>query len=959
MPREPIKLQDASRAACAERGESFVQGPGGGALAASPPPSRWPDWMERAPDGALRRVTRVPFACDHCGTGCGLLATCDQESGAIVRVEGNPLHPASRGRTCAAGPLTLSQLSSSGRVLHPMRRTGARGGGGWEKISWDEALDTLAARWREAIEGERLHEILVQQGAPEPDPFTVRAISAWGLDALSADTTAGAPSGGLGLQLWMGADRLAADFAEARAILLVGSPRDGSPLHPDPKRILEGKRAGAQLVVIDPIRTNLAVQADLWLAPRPGTETVLLLCIAHHLIRQGGINRDFMRRWWNWMDYMEARYPGVTLSFPRFELALQKLYAHYSFEFAERECGVPAERIQRAADMILDARGRLAGWCGGAATEGNLGGWQVSRALFLLVALQGAIGVPGGTSPGSWLRFLPEPPWSPPPPDQWSTLSWPSEFPLACGPSAPMLPWLLRNGRGRLSVLLSDRYNPVATSPDGFAWIDALSDESLVGFHAAITPLWTETAQLADLVLPVGLGPERHGLVSSEAGVDRWVGLRQPVLGMARAAQGVPYEDARRSNPGQVWEEEDLWIHLAWRIDPQGEWGIREAFESRQFLGERLRTEEYYNVMLERGVPELAEAAVMDGMSALQYLRERGVFQVEGRPGAVHERLIREEDLENVRESREGRVYALRQRREHPAGIPTGSEPDPDARGRLAVGVRLEGDIRAGFSTPSGKLEFYSPTVSEWGWPEHALPTYVKSHVHQDLLQADELVWMPLFETPLAEGALASGEHAHTNPLWINPVDAARLGLRAGDPTRVETEIGHFVTRAWVTESVRPGVVACNPLRGRWRGSSPPAPHGPPGPSPELSALATLQREGDRRSLAREDGPQAAGEGARPWWGDAGTPVLLAMPVHPDPVTGAHCWNQVVRVRPAQPRDVPGDATADQARAARIVELWLQRTRRAEDVSPDRTRRPRWLIRSPKPLGDAWKLPER
>lgn len=955
MSREPLKLLSAARGPTDERGESWAPGPSGTDRAATPPPASWEDWLERAPGGGVRRVTRVPFACDLCGTACGMLATFDQDAGGVVRVEGNPLHPSSRGRTCAAGPTVLSQMSSNGRVLHPMRRTAGRGEGGWERITWEDALDTLAAKMREAIEAERLHEILVLLGSAEPDTFTRRAVSAWGLDALSSDTTAGSPSGGLGLQLWIGADRLGADFAQAKTILIVGSPRDGSPLHPDPKLILEAKRAGARLIVIEPVRSNLAAVADLWLAPRPGTETVLLLAIAHHLILQGGTNREFMKRWWNWMDYMEARYPGVTLSFPRFELALQKLYAHYSFEFAERECGIPAERVLAAADMVLAAKGALASWCGGVATEGNLGGWQVSRSLFLLVALTGAIGTPGGTSPGSWLRFLPEPPWSPPPPDQWSSLSWPSEFPLACGPSAPLLPWLLRNGRGRLSVLISDRYNPVSTSPDGFAWMDLLKDEALVGLHVALTPMWTESALFADLVLPVGLGPERNGLVSSEAGVGRWIALRQPVIGSAKAIQGVPYEDARRSNPGQVWDEEELWIQLAWRLDPNGDWGIREAFESRQFRGERLRLDEYYGAMLERGVPELGEAAAMEGQTALQYLRRRGAFQVEGQPGQVHERLIREDDLENVRESREGRVYALRQHQEHPSGLATGSEPEPDARGRVPVGIRLEGDIRHGFSTPSGKLEFYSPTIAEWGWPEHALPTYVKSHVHQDLLQADELVWVPLFELPTAEGALWAGDQAHNNPLWMNPVDAERVGVRSGDPTRVETEIGHFVTRAWVTESVRPGVVACNPLRGRWRLVQ------PMGPSPQLSAVVSLHTEGDRRSLAREEGPQPGAPGtpeSRAWWSEAGVPALLAMPVHPDPVTGAHCWNQVVRVRPAQARDLPGDATADQVRGARIIELWLQRARRAEDVSPDKTRRPKWLIRSPKPMGDAWKLPE-
>lgn len=898
-------------------------------------------------------ITRVPFTCDACSTACGLVAVVDAAAGEVRGVEGNPQHPGSRGRVCAAGPATRSQLRGEARVLHPMRRVGARGEGRWERIEWDAALDLIAARMREAIEGERLDEILVQLGAAEPSPLTAAAISAWGLDALSSDPTRGAPSGGLGLQLWMGSDRLHADLEQAKTILLVGSPRDGSPLHPDPARVLAAKRAGARLIVVEPAQSALGAHADLWLAPRPGTEAVLLLAIAQHLIGTGGTNRDFMRRWWNWMDYMEARYPGVTLSFPRFELALSRLYAPYGFEFAARECGLPVEAIEQAAGWVREAGTRLASWCGGVATEGDLGGWQVSRALFLLNALLGAVGTPGGSSPGSWLRFLPAHPWPPPAPDLWNPLAWPLEFPLAGGPSAPLLPWLLGRGRGRLSVLLSVRYDPVATSPDGFGWIDALEDEEKIGFHAALTPCWTQTASRADLVLPVGWAPERHGLESAETGPGRWISLRQPVLGAAKAALGVPYEDARRANPGQVWDEEELWIALAWRLDPEGRWGIREAFESRQFPGERLRLDELYAVMLERGVPELAEAAAMEGASALQHLRRLGAFQVEGPPGAVHERLLRPEEMDLRQESREGRVYALRLRQEHPEGARAGCEPDPDPRGRAAVGLRLDGEIRRGFSTPSGRLEFYSPTVADWGWPEHALPTYVRSHVHQDLLQQDELVWVPIFEAPTAEDALWSAELAHLNPLWMNPQDAGRIGLRTGDPARVETEIGHFVTRAWVTRSIRPGVVGCCPDRARWRSADEAQ------PSPALAALVSLHREGDRRSLAREEGTRPGPPGspsARAWWSESGFPALLAMPLHPDPVTGAHCWNQVVRVHPAQPRDLPGDASVDRARAERVVELWLSQARPAPESSPDRTRRPRWLMRSPKPVGDAWKL---
>ena len=97
--REPDKLVSAALSASEGRGEEPLPGPSGGDLAAAPPPTRWEDWMEPDPSvsrpPAPRKTRKVPFACDGCGAGCGLLATVDLTQSAVVRVEGNPLHPAS------------------------------------------------------------------------------------------------------------------------------------------------------------------------------------------------------------------------------------------------------------------------------------------------------------------------------------------------------------------------------------------------------------------------------------------------------------------------------------------------------------------------------------------------------------------------------------------------------------------------------------------------------------------------------------------------------------------------------------------------------------------------------------------------------------------------------------------------------------------------------------------------
>jgi hypothetical protein len=96
---------------------------------------------------------------------------------------------------------------------------------------------------------------------------------------------------------------------------------------------------------------------------------------------------------------------------------------------------------------------------------------------------------------------------------------------------------------------------------------------------------------------------------------------------------------------------------------------------------------------------------------------------------------------------------------------------------------------------------------------------------------------------------------------------------------------------------------------------------------------------------------------ARIWWSDTGVHQNLTFPVHPDPISGMHCWHQAVRVRPAAPGDVQGDIAVDTDKAREIYQQWMARTRPAGHVSPDGTRRPRWLMRPLKPTAAASALP--
>jgi anaerobic selenocysteine-containing dehydrogenase len=964
QPQELNERLTAARAEVEARGETFYPGPSRIHLASFPPKERWNDWIELDsrswPEPRERRYTLVPTTCFNCESACGLLAYVDRSTLAVRKFEGNPEHPGSRGRNCAKGPATLNQVTDPDRILYPLKRTGKRGEGRWVQVSWDEALTDISGRIRKALKEGRQNEIMYHVGRPGEDGFTERILAAWGVDGHNSHTNVCSSNGRAGYQYWMGLDRPSPDYANARVIVLVSAHLEtGHYFNPHAQRIMEAKAAGAKLIVFDTRLSNTATHADFWLPSIPGSEAAVLLAFANYLIQHGLYDREFVRRWWNWQEYLATERPDLDQTFESFERALREYYASYTFEFAARESGLDAQLLAEAAATIATAGTRLATHNWRSAAAGNLGGWQVARSLFLLNALTGAVATPGGTYPNAWNKFVPRPIYLPPHPKVWNQLTWPEEYPLAMNELSFLLPHFLKDGRGRLEVYFTRVYNPVWTNPDGFSWIEVLTDEMLVGLHVALTPTWNETAYFADYVLPMGHSSERHDLHSYETHDGQWIGFRQPVLRAARERLGETVRDTRQVNPGEVWEENEFWIDLTWRIDADGSMGIRQFVESRARPGEKLGIDEYYAYIFEHSVPGLPQAARAAGLTPLEYMRQYGAFEIQRTVGTLYESQVPREELDDVREDRFGRVLTRAPKPPTPNVVPIPT-PEGDADGRRPIGVRVDGEILRGFPTPSGRLEFYSRTLAQWGWPECAVPTYIKSHVHPSELAHGQVVLISTFRLPVhihtrSANAKWLDEIAHTNPLWINPRDAERIGVRTGELVRVETEIGHFVVKAWVTEGIRTGVVACSHHMGRWKL---PAGDG----QRQMMATVDLEHDATRWGLQRRAGagPFASSDRdtMRIWWTDVGVHQNLTFPVHPDPVSGQHCWHQAVRVRRAEPGDAYGDISVDTEKSRRAYHRWMAMTRAARAFSPDGTRRPYWLLRPLKPAREHYRLPE-
>src|SRR5688572_6270382 len=291
------------------------------------------------PPPAGRFVVRG--ACPHdCPDTCAMLITVD--GGRAIDVRGAPDHPPTHGTLCTKVARYLDRTYSDQRVLHPMKRSGPRSSGRFTRIGWDEALDTIAARFA-AIADEHGPEAILpysyagNMGLLQYGSMDRRFFHRLGASLLDRTICASAGKAGwtavIGAAMGMDVER----YVDSKLILIWGSNAIASNLH-FWTRAQEAKRRGGKLVAIDPYRSATAEKCHEHVALMPGTDAALAYGLMHVLIRDGHVDRDYVDRYTVGFDALAAR------------------AAEWTPERAAATCRVPVAQVEALAQAYATTR---------------------------------------------------------------------------------------------------------------------------------------------------------------------------------------------------------------------------------------------------------------------------------------------------------------------------------------------------------------------------------------------------------------------------------------------------------------------------------------------------------------------------------------------------------------------------------------------------------------------------
>ncbi|MFQ6092322.1 MAG: molybdopterin-dependent oxidoreductase [bacterium] len=531
--------------------------------------------------GKLRKSK--PSTCLGCYARCGIFGYV--EYGRLVKIGGNRLHPNSRGRLCAIGQAGINQVYDPDRILYPLKRVGVRGGGRWKRISWEEAYDEVARRLRELRDsGHPEQFVFLSERDVSTQDFVRRFLYAYGTPYAFNHADLGGSNKKIAHQLTWGADIDINDVAYTGYILNFGcNPYEAHILRTSftqriaearTERMFDGRvHNRAKMVTFDVRLSQTAGRSDEWFPVMPGTDGAVALAMAHVIMKHGLYDRDFVTRWTN-----------VTVA------QLRDHLRPYTPQWAEEISGVRASEIERIAYEFATVKPATTLASGGVNEHAN--GVYNERCVAMLNAITGNIDIKGGFCLPRYYQ-LEEPYPRPAEPATKSELVHSQDFPLLPHEVPQKIIPAIREGKLKVGVYMTYKANPSYSNPNYHLTLQVLKSQRYVPFYVAVDSFMSESAALADIILPEATYLERWGLESPPTfEFVPFVSLRQPVI--PPRGESVAFTD--------------MCIELAKRIGG----GMEKYFDFES-------TEDYLRTSLSK-IDGLVQAGGLD------YLKEHGLW---------------------------------------------------------------------------------------------------------------------------------------------------------------------------------------------------------------------------------------------------------------------------------------------------------------------------------------------
>jgi len=326
-------------------------------------------------------TTELKWFKTHCARmdhgGCGLLV--GVENNRIVQVKGDPDGFLNRGYICPKGAVSPDRLTHPDRLRHPLRRVGEKGAGKWERISWPEALGTIADNLKEIREKHGARAVAFGVGMPKglDHFFQIRLANLFGSpNVIASQDVCHAPREITGIHT-CGFYPVVDFHHPSKLVVLWGSNITATNEEGEIcSLLLEQLKTGTELIVIDPRRIDLAKKARHWLQIRPGADAALALGFIHVIVKEGLYDQEFVANWTEGFAELAAHIEA------------------YPPEKVAEITWVPADEIRRAARTYAAAKPAAIQW--GNPIEHNIHTFDTTRALICLMAITGNLDVPGG-----------------------------------------------------------------------------------------------------------------------------------------------------------------------------------------------------------------------------------------------------------------------------------------------------------------------------------------------------------------------------------------------------------------------------------------------------------------------------------------------------------------------------------------------------------------------------------